>query len=449
MAEPYEYLTTFLIAALPCVAGVQVARWLLPGERRLLVVGGLGAGLGVGLMTFGIAALVQIVPLLAAALLMHIAAVPPVVRLVWRWRRDPLRLDLGRWTWLVGALLLLVLFTAGVEFVSSVWHANTHENLLIRLGLAASFAAGNWPPANPWEPDHLQFYRFGGQLWTAAIALLGGADVFAAGLAVTLVSVLAFLWGVAAAVTLLSDRITGLLAALLVAVAGPQNFLALPNAPFGELTALAAQPLMDMGTGRFQAGYVLSESLQQLVPFSYILIVGLAAAAGVGTLAVALAGRHARLFSSLLVGSMAFAGMSVTAEHLFLVLTVALGMVALVLLATHRLYSAAAILGLVLVGSALALIPEGPLAALVRSPDRAGFLRLDAGNLFTLPTYGFFGGPSLFASTVPTPRVGLLDPVMWKDFAWALIAITGSGLIAALWRRPAWRCRLPLARWRC
>ena len=449
MAEPYEYLTTFLIAALPCVAGVQVARWLLPGERRLLVVGGLGAGLGVGLMTFGIAALVQIVPLLAAALLMHIAAVPPVVRLVWRWRRDPLRLDLGRWTWLVGALLLLVLFTAGVEFVSSVWHANTHENLLIRLGLAASFAAGNWPPANPWEPDHLQFYRFGGQLWTAAIALLGGADVFAAGLAVTLISVLAFLWGVAAAVTLLSDRTTGLLAALLVAVAGPQNFLALPNAPFGELTASAAQPLMDMGTGRFQAGYVLSESLQQLVPFSYILIVGLAAAAGVGTLAVALAGRRARLFSSLLVGSMAFAGMSVTAEHLFLVLTVALGMVALVLLATHRLYSAAAILGLVLVGSALALIPEGPLAALVRSPDRAGFLRLDAGNLFTLPTYGFFGGPSLFASTVPTPRVGLLDPVMWKDFAWALIAITGSGLIAALWRRPAWRCRLPLARWRC
>ncbi len=233
MAEPYEYLTTLLIAALPCVAGVQIARWLLPGERCLLVLAGLGAGLGVGLMTFGIAALVQLVPLLAAALLMYAAAVPLVVWLVWRWRRDPLQLDLGRWTWLVGALLLLVLFIAGVEFVASVWHANTHDNLLIRLGLAAHFVAGNWPPANPWEPDHLQFYRFGGQLWTAAVALLGGADVFAAGLAVTLISVLAFLWGVAAAVTLVSDRATGLLAALLVAVAGPQNFLALPNAPFG------------------------------------------------------------------------------------------------------------------------------------------------------------------------------------------------------------------------
>ena len=237
MAEPYEYLTTFLIAALPCVAGVQVARWLLPGERRLLVVGGLGAGLGVGLMTFGIAALVQIVPLLAAALLMHIAAVPPVVRLVWRWRRDPLRLDLGRWTWLVGALLLLVLFIAGVEFVSSVWHANTHENLQIQVGLAAHFMSGNWPPAHPWEPDTIFFYRFGGQLWVAAIALLGGADVVAAGLAVTITGVLAFLWGVTAAVTLLSDRATGLLAALLVAVAGPQTFLVIFKAPFGAFTS--------------------------------------------------------------------------------------------------------------------------------------------------------------------------------------------------------------------
>ena len=437
IAEPYEYVTTLLVVLLPCAAGVQLARWLLPRERRLLVVGGMGSGLGVGLATFGIAALVQFVPLLVAAVVVNSASALLAVSLIWQWRRDPLRLDLGRWTWLVGALLLLVLFITGVEFVSSIWHANTDENLLIRLGLAAHFAAGNWPPANPWEPDTLFFYRFGGQLWTAATAVLGAADVFAAGLAVTLVSLLALLWGVAAAVTLLSDRSTGLLAALLVAVAGPQNFLALPNAPFGELTASTAQTLMDMGPGRLQTGYALSESLQQLVPFSYIVIVGLAAAAGVGALAAALAGRHARPFSSLLVGSVVFAGMSITAEHLFLVLAATLGLVALVLLATRRSDSAAAMLGLVVAGSALALIPEGPLATLVRNPDRGGFLTLDASNLFSVPTHDLFGGSSLFASTEPTSRVGLLDQVMLKEFVWVLVAIAGSGLVAVLRRRPS------------
>ena len=373
MAEPYEYLTTFLIALLPCAAGLQIVRWLLPGERRLLVVGGLGGGLGIGLVTFGIGALVQIVPLLAAAVLVNSASALLVGWLICQWRRDPLRLDLGRWTWLVGTLLLLVLFIAGVEFVSSIWHANTHENLLIRLGLAAHFLAGNWPPAHPWEPDTIFFYRFGAPLWTAAVALLGGADVFAAGLAVTLVSVLACLWGVAAAVTLLSDKITGLLAGFLVAVAGPQNFLALPNAPFGELTASTAQKLVDIGPARLQEGYVLGESFQQLVPFSYTLVVGLAAAAGVGALAVAVSAGNARLLASLLVGSLAFAGMSVTAEHLLPVMAAALVLAAPVLFLTNRRGQAMALVGLALVGSFLAIIPEGPLAQIVRGPASAGF----------------------------------------------------------------------------
>ncbi len=430
MAEPYEYLTTFLIALLPCAAGLQIVRWLLPGERRLLVVGGLGGGLGIGLVTFGIGALVQIVPLLAAAVLVNSASALLVGWLICQWRRDPLRLDLGRWTWLVGTLLLLVLFIAGVEFVSSIWHANTHENLLIRLGLAAHFLAGNWPPAHPWEPDTIFFYRFGAPLWTAAVALLGGADVFAAGLAVTLVSVLACLWGVAAAVTLLSDKITGLLAGFLVAVAGPQNFLALPNAPFGELTASTAQKLVDIGPARLQEGYVLGESFQQLVPFSYTLVVGLAAAAGVGALAVAVSAGNARLLASLLVGSLAFAGMSVTAEHLLPVMAAALVLAAPVLFLTNRRGQAMALVGLALAGSLLAIIPEGPLAQIVRGPASAGFLSLNASSLFTVPTHGIFPEPSLFTSTVPAPQAGVLDPVTWKGFGWVLIAISGSGLVA-------------------
>ena len=432
LAEPYEYLTTLVVALLPCAAGTQVARWVLPRERRLLVIGGMGAGLGVGLATFGIAALVQIVPLVIAAMIVTSASAVLAARLTWQWRRDPLTLDLGRWAWLVGALVLLVLFIAGVEFVSSVWHANTHENLLIRLGLAAHFLAGNWPPAHPWEPEFVFFYRFGAPLWTAAVALLGGADVFAAGLAITLVSVLAVLWGVAAAVTLLSDKATGLLAGFLVAAAGPQNFLALPNAPFGELTASSAQKLVDIGPARLQEGYVLGESFQQLVPFSYTLVVGLAAAAGVGGLAVAMSGISARLPASLLVGSLAFAGMSVTAEHVQPVMAAALVVAALILLLTDRRCAAMALVGIALAGTVLAILPEGPLAQMVRGPAGAGFLSLDASSLLTVPTHGIFPEPSLFMSTVPTPRAGVLDPVTWKGFGWVLIAIVGSGLVAAV-----------------
>ncbi len=435
IAEPYEYLTTLLIALLPCAAGLQIARWLLPHERRLLVLGGVGLGVGIGLVTFGIAALVQVVPLLVAGAAVNAMSALLAARLAWQWRRDPLRVDLGKWPWLVGSLLLLILFISGVEFVSSIWHANTHENLLIRLGLAAHFLAGNWPPAHPWEPDTVFFYRFGAPLWTAAVALIGGADVFAAGLSVTLVSVLACLWGVAAAVTLLTDKSTGLLAGLLVAVAGPQNFLALPNAPFGELTASSAQKLVDIGPARLQEGYVLGESFQQLIPFSYTLVVGLAAAAGVGALAVAMSGGHARLAPSLLIGSLAFAGIGVIAEHVFPVMAAGLLMPVPVLALSNRRREAVALVGLVLAASLMALVPEGPLAEFARGPDRAGFLRLDTTDLFTVPTHGLFPEPSLFLSTVPVTRAGVLDPVTWKGFGWALIAVAGSVVVASLKRR--------------
>lgn len=439
IAQPYEYATTLLMAALPCAAGLQLARWLLPRERRLLVIGGVGSGLGVGLATFGIAALVQIVPLLAAAISVNALSALLAAWLIWQWRRDPLQLDLGRLKWLVGALLLLILFIVGVEFVSSVWHANTHENLLIRLGLAGHFLAGNWPPAHPWEPDTAFFYRFGAPLWAAAVGLLCGADVFAAGLSVTLVSVLAFLWGVSAFVTLLADRGTGLLAALLVSVAGPQNFLALPNAPFGELTASSAQKLVDIGPARLQEGYVLGESFQQLVPFSYALVVALAAAAGVAALAAAISGAHARLVSSFLVGSVAFAGMSVSAEHLLPVMAAALVLTVPVHLVSGRRRQALSLVGLALAGSLLAIIPEGPLAEFARGPSQASFLSFSASDLFTVPAHGVFSEPSLFMSTEPKPRAGVVDPVTWKGFAWVLIAIAGSAVVAV------WRGRAGLA----
>ena len=175
---------------------------------------------------------------------------------------------------------------------------------------------------------------------------------------------------------------------------------------------------------------MLGESFQQLVPFSYTLVVGLAAAAGVGALAVAVSAGNARLLASLLVGSLAFAGMSVTAEHLLPVMAAALVLAAPVLFLTNRRGQAMALVGLALVGSFLAIIPEGPLAQIVRGPASAGFLSLNASSLFTVPTHGIFPEPSLFTSTVPAPQAGVLDPVTWKGFGWVLIAISGSGLVA-------------------
>lgn len=480
VAEPYEYLTTLLVALLPCAAGVQIARWLLPGELRLLVLGGVGAGLGIGLLTFGVAALVQIVPLLAAALLVSAISGLLTAWMIYRWYCEPLRLGLGRWRGLVGALLLLVLFVAGVEYVASTWYGNGHENLFIRLGLAAHFAAGSWPPVNPFEPDTIWFYRFGGPLWAATVALAGGADVFAAGLAVTLVSVLALLWGVAAAVTLMSDRTTGILAAFLVAAAGPQNFIALYKAPFDYLSTSPASTVAAYRMSLHSGGYPHSSSFAHLVPFSYTVIVGLAVFAGVSALAAMLAKGRTRTLPSLLVGSVAFAGMSVTTEHMLPVLAALLMFTALGLLVSQRPRLAVTLAIVPLAGSALALIPEGPLVRLLHelpfdgpiltltsarlpatpdiggataawfdislneldgpgAPARSGSLELDASNLFTLPTIEVLDPRApefFFAVPEPALRVGLLDSLVWKVFGWVLAAVVVSVGIAALRRCP-------------
>ncbi len=439
MAEPYEYVTSLLVTLLPCAAGVQIARWLVPEERRLLVVGGLGAGLGVGLVTFGISALVQVMPLLAAAILVNATSAVLTGWLVWQWRRDPLRLDLGRWAWLIGALLLLVLFVAGVEYTASVWYASgAGENLFIRLVLAGHFVAGSWPPVNPWEPDTVWFYRFGGPLWMAAVALTAGADVFAAGLTVTLVAVLVFLWGGAAAVILLSDRATGLLAALLAAVAGPQNFLGLFKAPFDELTVSSAAALT-ASRDVLMEGYVLARPFERLIASSNAEVVALAAFGGVSALAVAMGRQRARPVPSILVGGAALAGMNVTAEHLGPVLAAVMALSIVWLIVVRRFGPSVMLTAMLVAAAGLTLIPESPLATVVRgeeAPTARSFLRLDTEDLFTLPTTGPHGGRTIFASDDP-PRLGLLAPLMWKQYGWALIALAGSTTIAAVRRRPA------------
>ena len=174
------------------------------------------------------------------------------------------------------------------------------------------------------------------------------------------------------------------------------------------------------------------------MPFSYVWFVGLAAMTGVGVLGVAVAGGRSRLVLALFIGSVALAGMSVTSEHLSPLLAAVLVLTALVQLAARRPRHAATLAAIPLVGLILALIPEGPLAALVRSPARAEFLSLNFDDLFTLPTRWSLspGEPAIFFSTERASRVGLLDSLMWRERGWVLIALAGSGLVAILRRRP-------------
>lgn len=413
----------------------------MPAERRGIVVIGTGTSIGIGLLTFILSTFARFLPYATAVALSYTITIPVAAFTVWKWRSSPvLKWDLSnRVLGVVGAVLVIVLLVTAVGYVSSIWHANSHENLLIQLALTEHVTAGNWPPVNPWEPDTIQLYRFGGQLWAASISTVTGAGVFTAGLAVTVIAVFALLSGLAAALTLISDRITGLVGAMLFAVAGPQNFLALTKSPFGEFTPSTAHALT-IHRSRLLQGYVHASSFEQLVSFNFTTLVGLSAAAGVGAISLAIAQGRARILPSFVIGSLALAGMSITSEHLLPVMAGMLLLGTLTLLMTKRPRPAIALAGLVSFGSILALIPYGPLTTMLNptSSTPRSFLRLATDQLFTLPTRESLspGSVSLFFLTDPVPRVSLIDPLMWKQFGWALVAITGSFIIAIFHRRP-------------
>ncbi len=413
----------------------------MPAERRGIVLIGTGTSIGVGLIAFLLSACARFFPFTTAVALTYAITGSITISAVWKWRRSPpLKWDLSKSVLgLVGTMLVIVLLVTVVGYISSVWHANSHENLLIQLALTEHVTAGNWPPVHPWEPDTIQTYRFGGQLWAASISTTTGAGVFTVGLAVTVIAVLALLSGLVAALTLLSDKITGLVGAMLFAVAGPQNFLALPKSPFGEFTLSTAHALT-IHRSRLLQGYVHASSFEQLVSFNFTTLVGLSAAAGVGAIGLAIAQGRARILPSLVIGSVALAGMSVTSEHLLPVMAGMLLLGALALLIAKRPRPAISLAGLVSFGSILAVIPYGPLAAMIppTSSSPRSFLRLATDQLFTLPTRESLssGSQSLFFLTDPVPRVSLIDPLMWKQFGWVLVAITGSSIIAICHRRP-------------
>lgn len=413
----------------------------MPGERRGIVVIGTGTSIGIGLVTFLVSTCVRFLPFTTAVALTYAITVAITIFAVWKWRTSPaLKWDLSKpLLGLVVTMLGIVLLVTILGYVSSVWYANSHENLLIQLALTEHVTAGNWPPVHPWEPDTLQVYRFGGQLWAASISTSTGASVFTVGLAVTVIAVLALLLGLIAALTLLSNKTTGLVGAMLFAVAGPQNFLALTKSPFGEFTPSTAHALT-IHRSRLLQGYIHASSFEQLVSFSFTTLVGLSAAAGVGAIALAIAQGRARILPSLVIGSAALAGMSVTSEHLLPVMAGMLFLGSLALSIAKQPKPAISLAGLVGFGSILAVVPYGPLATLLTPTPSSprSFLRLGLDQLFTLPTRESLspGSQSLFFLTDPVPRVSLIDPLMWKQFGWVLVAIAGSGIIAICRRRP-------------
>ncbi len=438
----YEYVTTLLVALATPLAGVRVALWLLPRESRALLLLGIGAPVGIGLATFALAVLAAIVPLYVAVGIVQITSAALAIWAIMGLRRAGLQVESGRPVLLAAATFItLVLFVATVGYVSSIWYENSHENLLIQLALSAHFTAGNWPPIHPWEPDYVQTYRFGGQLWTAAIALGARADVFAAGLAATLVATASLLLGVYALVRLLVGRAAGLLAAGLVAIAGPQNFLSLVLARYPDYSPSVAYTLAEH-LNRFKQGYILGTSFEQLASFNYTFLIGLAGAVGAGALVTAIARLETARWWAVVVAAAAIGGAAVTAEHLFPVLIGTIAFVALVQLLRRRLQPATSLIAVVALGALASVVPAGPLnAALFGASDSPNYLRLGASDLFTLPTRELLapGSTSIFFETEPLARVHLLGPLMWQQFGWVLLGIAGAAALAA------WRRNLPIA----
>jgi drug/metabolite transporter superfamily protein YnfA len=434
----YEYVTTLLAALAAPMAGVQIVRWILPQERRLLVVLGIGGSLGIGLVTFALTGLAALLPLYLVIGAIQLTTIALAIRAVDGIRRGQFRLEFESWAFRAAvAFMFLALFVAAVGYVSSVWYGNSHENLLIQLALSSHLAAGNWPPVNPWEPDYVQTYRFGGQLWTAAVSLTAQADIFVSGLAVTLVATAFLLLGVYAFISLLVNRAAGLLAAIFVTVAAPQNFLSLLLANYPDYSPSVAYTLAEH-LNRFKQGYVLGTAFEQLAAFNFTVLVGIAGALGAAGLSVLLARERTIRPVAILAAAAAFGGASITTEHLFPVLAGTIGIVALVLLVRKRLSAAAGLAAVVALGTLAGVLATGPLNAAIFGDAEAtsSYIQWYPGDLFTLPTREILspGSTSIFFQTESIGRAELLGALMWKQFGWLLVGIGGC-LAIAIWKR--------------
>ena len=93
---------------------------------------------------------------------------------------------------------------------------STHENLAVRMAMAAHAAEGPWPVMDPYSPDHQRLYRHAAQVWTAALMRASGAGLYPATVITVLASICAIAGGLFAALSQVRSYISGFLGSVLI-----------------------------------------------------------------------------------------------------------------------------------------------------------------------------------------------------------------------------------------
>ena len=438
MSAFLEYIPVSIAALLPGIGGAGLVAWLLPGERRLPVILGGGLAAGNALVIFALMALLRVIPMPLAVLLVFAATLPGAAYFGLRVRRGGYVWNVATgWTVLGLSALGLVSAAAVVDLSSSVWNGATHENLVVRMAMAAHGARGDWPVMDPYSPDHQRLYRHAAQAWTSGLMRISGAGLYPA----TVVVVVGAVWGIAgglfAALARLRTYLAGFLGAALFMMAAPANFLGIWKSPFASLSDSRAYGLALVKREILQ-GYLLGHGFALAPGNDFTMVVGLGAGAGAAFLATALTDSRARRRTAVVLAAMALAAAGAAAEQVLPVIAAVLLAVASFWAIRRRWQLAVALVTVVGLGAVLVVIPEGTYGALVFGSDvgqRASFAFTP--ELFLrLPTeYFFYAGSEskFFAVPAETLRVWLFDPIALKELGWIYVAIVALAVVG--WRR--------------
>lgn len=435
MSEFADFIRVSLVELMALFAGVGIVAWLLPQERRLPIVLGGGVAVGHALSIFVLMALLRLLPIGIAVPVVFLLALPPAAFAILSLRRRPYVWGISfGWTVLALSLLTLISVGAVVDLAASVWNGSTHENLVVRMAMAAHAAESPWPVMDPYSPDHQRLYRHAAQVWTAAIMRISGAGLYSASVVTVLASVLAIAGGLFAAVARLRSYLAGFLGASLFLTATPANFLGVWKTPFGSLSTSKAYGLATVKRELAQ-GYVLGHGLALAPGNDFTLMVGLGAGSGAVFLASTLVDPTTRRRTGILVAAMALAAAAAAAEQILPVAVATLFAVAAGL-AVWRLWSEAlsfAVLGLI--ASVLVVVPEGTYAALAFGSEigqRAGFA-FTPEYFLRLPTeYLFFAGSesNFFAVPPETFRIWLFESIAIKEIGWIYVALASLVILS-------------------
>ena len=294
LTELFEIVRVALVALLPMLAGCGITAWLLPNERRLPIVIGGGLAIGHALSIFILITLLRVLSIDTAVTLVFVIAVPPAIYAIVALRQHAYIWDIQlAWTILAFSILALISVGTVVDLSASVWNGSTHENLAVRMAMAAHAAESSWPVMDPYSPDHQRLYRHAAQVWTAALMRASGAGLYPATVITVLASIYAIAGGLFAALSQFRSYKAGLLGSILFLTAGPANFLGIWKAPFDSLSTSIAYGLTTVKRD-IAEGYVLGHGLILAPGNDYTVVVGLSAASGAAFLTSTLGNSSAR-----------------------------------------------------------------------------------------------------------------------------------------------------------